>query len=186
MAPSETATHEVDQPLGMRWTVGRVAAVVAALAMVAFWAWIFSGAPKRSNPDYLDDRAYVKAAETRCQRLRDDLDDRGLLVPGTFDDAVERAAQLDVANRLVADLVDDLAAAAPTTGDDGVRLRGWLADWRTYVADREAYADALRTNPEARLFVTENRELGDSVDQTIAVFADVNDMPACETPGDVG
>ena len=46
-------------------------------------------------------------------------------------------------------MVDDLEPLAPT-GEDGEIVAAWIADWRTYLGDREAYADALRTDPEAR------------------------------------
>ncbi len=186
MSDGPNQTVEVDEPLSMRWNPWRIAAVVAVLVMALFWLWIFSGGPRRANPDYLDDRAYVATAKARCQQLRADLDEQGLLIPGLTDNAEERADELDVANALVAGLVDDLSAAAPTTGDDGKSLRGWLTDWRQYLADREAYAEALRTDPEARFLLTENEEMRDSVDRTIKIFADVNDMPDCATPGDVG
>lgn len=186
MPSAPEATVEVDEPLAMRWNPWRIAAVIAVLAMALFWAWILSGGPRKANPDYLDDRSYAEAAETRCQTLRNDLDAQGLLIPGDFDDAAQRADELDVANGLVTAMVDDLEAMAPTQGDDGIRLRGWLTDWRSYLADREAYAAALRTNPEARLLLTENETLRDSVDRTIKIFVDVNEMPACATPGDVG
>jgi hypothetical protein len=87
---------------------------------------------------------------------------------------------------MVAAMVDDISEGAPTTGDDGKSLKLWFADWRTYVQDREAFADALRTDPDAKFLVSENAELHDSVDKTIEIFADVNDMPDCATPGDVG
>ena len=60
-----------EAPLSMSWTPGRVAAVVAILAMVGFWAWVFSGAPAKQNPDYLQDRAYAEALEAFGRNLLD-------------------------------------------------------------------------------------------------------------------
>lgn len=175
--------READEPLAMTWTAGRVATVLAILVMVGFWAWIFAGGPKKQNRDYLDDRAYVTQAAARCRELRRDLD----ALPNAADvsSASERADVLDRANELVSAMVDDLEAAAPRTGGDGESLRGWIADWRTYVGDREDYARRLRTDPGARLLLDAN-PAGDPVDRPIEVFADVNDMPDCATPGDVG
>lgn len=182
--PRTHAESEVEEPLGMSWTIGRVLAVVVSLAMIAFWAWIFAGGPKKVNPDRLDDRAYVAFAKERCQTLRDDIAELPNAVAAKT--AAERADVLDQSNLLVARMVHDLEAKAPRTGDDGISLKGWLADWRTYVDDREDYAARLRTDPNARMDVTENKEFKDGVDETIRVFADVNDMPTCRTPGDVG
>ncbi|QXC61931.1 hypothetical protein KSP35_03665 [Aquihabitans sp. G128] len=183
--PIKTAPEpEVDQPMGMYWKLWRAVAVVAALAIAVFWIWIFAGGPKKVNPDRLDDRAYVSRAEDRCQQLLTDLD--ALTPASEAKTATERADVLDQANGLVRAMVDDIEAGAPTTGDDGKSLRLWFTDWHRYLGDRDDYAQALRTDPDAKFLLTENEELRDSVDKTIEVFADVNDMPDCATPGDVG
>ncbi|MBX3283862.1 MAG: hypothetical protein KF703_00820 [Actinobacteria bacterium] len=180
-----SAPPDTDEPMAMRWSIGRVLAVAISVSLVAFWIWIFSGAPARPNPDRLDDRAFVARAEARCERLLDDLGE--LPGPGDFGSAEGRADVLDQANAMVATMVDDLEADAPTTGDDAVRMEGWIADWRTYLADREDYARRLREDPDAKLLISVNEKLQDPVDKTIQIFADdVNEMPACATPGDVG
>lgn len=173
---------ETQEPLAMRWSVGRVLAVVTMIGIAVFWAAIFAGLPKRTNPDYLDDRAFVERTEARCDVLLTDLRE---LPDGTFiDDHVERAEVLDDATDRVEEMVDEIAADAPG-GDDAVSVDGWLADWRTYVENRRDFADRLRDDPEAR-FLLDQSLGGDSVDKPIEVFADVNDMPSCATPGDVG
>lgn len=183
--PAQVATQSPpEQPSGMRSVVGRAAAVTLIVATVVFWVWIFSGAPKRSNPDRLDDRAFVERTHDRCQELRRDLD--RLPDARTAEDATARSEVLQEANALVEAMLDEIEADAPVVGDDGRRLRGWFDDWRVYLADREAYEDALRRDPSARMIVSENPVLGDGVDKTVEVFADVNDMPDCATPGDVG
>ena len=182
-APVESVAPSEQLP-EVRSRAGRVAAVMVIVATVMFWVWIFSGAPKRSNPDRLSDRAFVERSHRRCQELRRELD--GLPAARIAASASERADVLTRANVLVSAMVDELEADAPTTGDDDQRLRGWFGDWHTYLDDREAYVEALRSDPEARMTVTENSELSDGVDKTIEVFADVNDMPDCATPGDVG
>jgi hypothetical protein len=177
------APGEEDGPYRMGFTWGRGLAIAAVIAMVIFWIWIFSGAPKRDNPDYLQDRSYAEALEDRCQGLRDELDE----LPNAADlgSQAERADVLDDANVMVASFIDDIEADAPTTGDAAVTMEGWIADWRTYLADREDYAQRLRTEENAQLLLSESK-LGDSVDKTIQVFTQVNMIPACDTPGDVG
>lgn len=180
-----SAPQDLDEPMSMRWSAGRVLALIVSVSLVVFWIWIFSGAPARPNPDRLDDRAFVARSEARCQQLLDDLAE--LPGPGEFGSAENRADVLDEANAMVTELVDDLEADAPTSGDDAVRIEGWIGDWRTYLADRADYADRLRRDPEAKLLITVNEDLQDPVDKTIQIFADdVNEMPACATPGDVG
>jgi hypothetical protein len=167
----------------MGFTWGRGLAISAVVIMVIFWIWIFSGAAKRDNPDYLQDRTYAAALEKQCQGLRDQLAE----LPNAADQAsqADRADVLDDANVLVGRFIDEVAAEAPTSGDAAVSVKGWLADWRTYLGDREDYAERLRTEENAQLLLSRSK-LGDSVDKTIQIFTQVNDIPACDTPGDVG
>lgn len=177
------ATPEQDGPYRMGFTWGRGLAIASVVLMVIFWVWIFSGAPKRDNADYLQDRAYAESLEERCQALRDDLDD--LPNAAELPNQAARADVLDDANVLVGEFIDDIEADAPTSGDASITMKGWIADWRIYLADREDYAARLRTEDNAQLLLSESK-LGDSVDKTIQVFTQVNAIKACDTPGDVG
>jgi len=181
--PTTLPEAEVEEPLSMSWSVGRVLAVVTMVAIAVFWAVVFLGIPKKENPDRLDDRAFVERTITRCDGLLEDL---GELPNAAFvESATDRADVLDDATDLVEAMVDAIEADAPTTGDDAISLDGWIGDWRTYIENRRDYADRLRVDPEARLLLDQSLG-GDSVDKPIEVFADVNDMPTCATPGDVG
>jgi hypothetical protein len=181
--PTTPPDAEVEEPLSMSWSVGRILAVVVMVAIAAFWSIVFLGIPKKENPDRLDDRAFVERTARRCDQLLEDL--AGLPNASFVDDHRERADVLDEATDLVEEMVDAIEADAPEEGDDGISLRGWIADWRTYVANRRDYADRLRDDPDAR-FLLDQSLGGDSVDKPIEIFADVNDMPSCATPGDVG
>ena len=59
----------------------------------------------------------------------------------------------------------------------------WLADWRTYVGDRAAYATRLRTDPSTRFYVSikDKRQISEPID----FFASANLMIACATPSDI-
>ncbi len=181
--PTTLPEAEVEEPLSMSWSVGRVLAVLVMVSIAVFWAVVFLGIPRKENPDRLDDRIFVERTIERCDTLLEDLAD---LPGGPFiRDPVERADVLDDATDLVEAMVDEIEADAPTTGDDATSLEGWLGDWRTYVENRRDYAARLRVDPEARLLLDQSLG-GDSVDKPIEIFADVNDMPTCATPGDVG
>ena len=89
---------------------------------------------------------------------------------------------MEEANDIFEAMVDDLAELAPA-GEDGELVREWLADWRTYLGDREAYADAIRSDPEAQLLVSaKDRE---QITEYLDAFAADNRMIACATPLDV-
>ncbi len=179
-----SSPNEEEGPYRMGFTWGRGLAIGAVVIMVIFWIWIFSGAPARENPDKLQDEAYVTQLEDQCQTLRDDLDE----LPNAADlkTAAERADVLDDANVLVAGFIEEIEAGAPTSGDAAVSMEGWITDWKTYLANREDYAERLRTDPGAQLLLDRSTIGADSVDKAIQIFTQVNEIPACETPGDVG
>lgn len=176
-------TREADEPLAMTWSAGRIVGVIAVLAMALFWIWIFAGGPKKTNPDRLDDRAFVTRTAQRCDDLRADLAD--LPNAADIDRAATRADVLDRATDRVEAFVVATRADAPKTGDDATSVRGWLKDWDTYIANRRDFAQRLRKDPGARFLLDENPG-GDPIDKPIEVFAQVNDMRQCATPGDVG
>jgi hypothetical protein len=167
----------------VRRPAGRWAATVAVLAMLAMWGYVVYlavGPGRQPPPDRLDDPAFAAAAQTVCRRA---LDDVGRLPPAAESpDPGARADTIDAANERFARMLDELTALAPP-GADGEVVLEWLADWRVYLGDREAYAADLRTDPEARLLVTpKDRE---QVTEYIDAFAADNRMPACGTPLDV-
>jgi hypothetical protein len=180
--PTPLPEAEVEEPLSMSWSVGRVLAVSAMVAMAIFWAVVFLGIPRQENPDRLDDRAFVDRTIDRCDALLADLAE---LPNGSFiEGAEERADVLDRATDRLEVMVEEIDADAPG-GDDAKSVQGWLADWRTYIGNRRDFAQRLREDPGARLLLDQSLG-GDSVDKPIEIFADVNDMPTCATPGDVG
>jgi hypothetical protein len=172
---------------GRRWGPGRILIALVVLGIVAMWAYVLYLAigPGRQPPiDRLEDPAFARAGEERCAEALDAVD--ALPVASESTTAAERADVLDRADAVFATMLDDLESMldlAPA-GDQRERATEWLADWRTYVGDREAFADALRTDPGARLLVTEKEGEGRQVTGWIDEFANANRMPSCVTPTD--
>jgi hypothetical protein len=165
-----------------RSRVGLVLATVAVVAMVSMWGYVLYlafGPGRADPPDRLDHPTFAREAEARCSQALDAI--AALPLAFEAETAEERAEVLDVANRHLARMLDDLGALAPP-GEEGELVQRWLADWRTYLADREAYADDLRTDPDARLLVTAKG--GDQITDYLDAFAQDNRMPACATPTD--
>ena len=186
-SPAEPAPSADDDAPDARtskgWSAGRIAAVVAVLGMVLFWMWILSGAPAKQNPDWISDRTYADALEGRCKALRKDL--AALPQPEDTPTPDARADVIEQANAKVADFVDQIDDGAPTTGSSAKGLQGWIADWKTYLADRVDYVERLRKDDGARLYVDKS-PLGRPVDETIEIYAQVNRIEDCATPGDIG
>ena len=167
--------------------LGRAVVLVVVCALVSMWGYVLFLAfgPGREPPiDRLDDPAFAAAAEERCASALEEVD--RLPVASASHTAAERADVLARANGAYAAMLDDLedrATLAPA-GDQRRRANEWLGDWRTYLGDRARYADALRTDPDARLLVSEKPGEGQQITGWIDEFAKANRMPSCVSPTD--
>jgi hypothetical protein len=166
-----------------RWTAGRVVLVLIVVAMLAMWGYVLYlafGPGRQPPPDQLADPAFGQAAEEVCRAAHVDV---AALPPAVeARTAAERAEIITQANDRFATMLDDLEPLTPA-GEDGAVVQEWLADWHTYLSDRVAYAEALASDPEARLYVTakDNAQITEYID----AFAADNHMQACGTPIDV-
>jgi hypothetical protein len=151
--------------------------------MVAMWGYVLYlafGPGRQPPPDRLGDPAFGVAAQAVCDAAHQEV---AALPPAIeASSARERAAIVTEANAVFSAMVDDLEPLAPA-GEDGRVVAAWIADWRTYLRDREAFAAALREDPDARLYVTAKDH--EHVTEYIDAFAADNHMPACATPIDV-
>lgn len=159
-----------------------VLGVVVFLAMVVFWAWIFSGAPRATNPDRVEDRAWAEDAEATCAATMERIDQRTQEAGDRTPD--QRADDVNAATDDLEAMLADLRSPPPDGDGDAEVVDPWLADWEQLLADRRTYADALRTDEDARFLTTE--KFGDPLDRVVQTFAEVNDMPSCAPSGDVG
>jgi hypothetical protein len=171
-----------------RWRPSRLAIAGVVLGLLAMWAYVLYLAigPGRQPPiDRLDDPAFARAGEERCAAALEQID--GLPVASDSTSAAERAGVLDQANEIYATMLDDLTGferLAPA-GDQRDRASEWIADWRVHLGDRQAYADALRRDPDARFLVSEKPGEGRQITGWIDEFANANRMPSCVSPVDV-
>ncbi|HEY6415333.1 MAG TPA: hypothetical protein VIX41_03815 [Acidimicrobiales bacterium] len=170
---------------GSRW--GRTVVVIVVCALVSMWGYVLFLAfgPGRQPPiDRLDDPTFAEAAEERCATTLEQVD--LLPVASASHTAAERADVLARANGAYAAMLDDLDGlqSLVPAGDQRRRASEWLSDWRTYLGDRERYADALRTDPDARLLVSEKPGEGQQITGWIDEFANANRMPSCVSPTD--
>jgi hypothetical protein len=183
-APQEGAEVE---SAGWRWTPMRLVLAAVVVALVSMWGYVLFLAfgPGREPPiDRLDDPAFAEAGEQRCAEAVEQVE--ALPAASEAADAAERADVLTAADGIFEDMLDDLdgmVGLAPP-GDQRRRATEWLADWRTYLGDRQAYAQALRTDPGARLLVSEKPGEGRQITGWIDEFAAANRMPSCVTPTD--
>jgi hypothetical protein len=176
-----------DGPARRRGSIARGVVTLVVVALVAMWGYVayLAFGPGRQPPiDRLEDPAFAAAAEERCASALEDVG--ALPVASASRTAAQRADVVERANRIygamLADL-DDLQDLAPP-GDQRRRTGEWLADWRTHLGDREAFAAALRADPDARLLVSEKPGQGRQITGWIDEFAKANRMPSCVSPTD--
>jgi hypothetical protein len=170
-------------PPARRARATRGVLVVIVVAMVAMWGYVVYlafGPGRQDPPDRLDDPSFAPAAQIRCDAALDAV--AALPRAGEVRTPAERADVVEAANQVFAAMLVDLEALAPD-GEDGRIVRAWLGDWRTYLGDREAYAAAVRDDPEARLYVSARDH--EQVTEYVEAFAADNHMPACAPPNDV-
>lgn len=160
-----------------------MAAAAFAVATFGAWIWAIFIYDPGLLVDELADPSFPQAAEPICTATMAELD--RLPRAESTDDPVERADVIDRADALLATMVDRLRPLAPESPPEAVEaVDEWLGDWDDHIGDRTRYADALRGNPDARF--TESVKGSKQLSRAIDGFAQVNRMPSCETPGDVG
>lgn len=177
----EAAPDEGGRP---GWGLSAKVQVVIVVVNVAFWlailGWTLGG--DRSNPpDLLDDPAFASAAEPVCAATVRDIEALGL--PTEVASPAERAELVVTQNSLLLEMVSTLEALPRPTGEQGEWVTAWLTDWRTHIADRQAWADDLVVGDDHAY--VETARGNEPVSEVIDNFADVNDMASCATPGDV-
>jgi hypothetical protein len=174
-----TTPAEASTP-ARRVTAGRVAATIIVLGVALIWIYALTRQPE-PPPDLLDDTAFAPQAEQTCAATLQRLDQ----LPPAHDAAgpAERAAIVEQSNDELSTMLASLEQTIPTGERDQRMLREWVADWRTYLGNRDEYVDRLRTEGDARIYVAEKD--GRQITVAIDRFAEVNEMPACRTPKDI-
>lgn len=168
-------------------TVGRTLVAVAVTGLVAMWVYVLYLAfihGRQPPVDRIEDPAFAQASEVRCAEAVDEVEELPLATESPTPE--HRADVLDRANAAFGSMLDDLDGMTHLVpeADERERAEAWLADWRIFLTDRESYADALRTDPEARMLVSEKPGEGRHITGWIDEFAKANRMPSCASPDD--
>ena len=165
-----------------------VAAVVASFVVIWGYVMFLTFFEGRAEPrDRMGDTRYTAAAEATCAESSGVF--AGLPFANEVDSPPERGDLLDEGTDELEVMVTRLEGLVPPRdADEAVAVERWLADYRTFIQDRRAYAEAQRDPSSDRYdqpFAVTDRG-GFQIDVLLDDFAGVNDMPSCETPNDVG
>ena len=177
-------------------SLGRCLAAVVIAGSFVFWVWAFTPWARNENPARLDDRSFVAWADERCALAQARIAD--LPSPREADSPQQRASQITQGTDEIADLVAELRIAASelsesTSGEgpsDADLVHHWLADWETYLSDRRAHETKLHAanvdTPDRELwFLMSDVMAGGVYTERMDGFARLNNMDACQVPGDV-
>ena len=181
-----------------RWRrLGRWLGGLFVAGSFVFWAWAFSPWARTENPARLDDREFAQWADQRCDQAQTAI--AALPTARQAASREERADQVDRGTDEVEALVADLrlraeASLAESTEGDGPAdvslVRDWLADWDVYITDRRSHSTRLRTagedTPDRELrFLLVDMTEGSTYTERMDGFSRLNNMDACQVPGDV-
>ena len=165
--------------------VGTLILSVVCLAIVAMWVYAFGFASKEAVNKF-GDEAWAARADARCLIAKNErlaLPDYRLISDAGPDALAQRAALVDRATDTLEAMLVDLRAVLPTDEKGQAIVPLWLADYDTYVADRRAYADLLRTGDNAPF--SESTFEGLPLSEKLATFAGDNRMKNCAPPIDL-
>ena len=177
--------------------LGRWLGAAFVVASFVFWAWAFSPWARTENPDRLDDRAFAAWADQRCAQAQAAIN--ALPTARQAESRARRADQVDRGTDEVEALVADLrlraensmtTTAAAGAASDATLVSAWLHDWDVYVSDRRSHSARLRSadddTPDRELrFLLVDMTEGSTYTERMDGFARLNDMDACQIPGDV-
>jgi len=180
-----TATEVAPATAGRRRNPWRYVLAIVVVVFVVFWVWALFFASKEAV-NKIDDRAWAARAETICAAAeveREALADFRLVDEEDPSMMVERGDLVDRATDVVERMLDEVVAVPPTDAKGAAIVPDWEADYRTYLADRRAYADVLRSGRNEAF--TETALDGIPLSDKLERFAGDNEMPSCAPPIDL-
>ena len=164
----------------------RVLLTAICVLIAAMWVYAFGFAPRESI-NKIHDTAWQARAQAHCktaENLRFSIKD---VTPMKANDSValkHKAKLVDEATDSLEVAINLIAADRPADAKGQQLVPEWIADYRTYISDRRAFAEALRT-ASTRPFFAETEVQGVPISERISKFARENSMKTCQTPYDL-
>ncbi len=164
-------------------TVKRTGLSLVVVAMLAMWIYALVFSPRESI-NKIGDGAWADRAELLCINAKEEiyeLADYRLITSDS--DLAERASLVRQATSILRVMVSRIANEEPTDDKGQAIVPLWLADYRTYLSDRDDYAALLEKGTNAPF--AETQVDGLPLSEKITTFANDNRMPACSPPRDL-
>lgn len=159
---------------------------IICVGIAGMWVYAFGFAPRESF-NKINDSAWQARAQAHCKAAEDIRFSFEDLTPMKADDprALQAKAKLvDSATDALENAINLIAADKPSDAKGQELVPEWIADYRIYISDRRAFADALQ-NATVRPYFAESEVEGVPISERISKFARENDMKTCQTPYDL-
>lgn len=156
--------------------------VLAALALVAFWIYVFANRGSIAHDDEFSDPEFSAAAELICAERQAAIAELPLATAaeGPLDRAPLVAAGT---TELAAMLVELRELGLPATEAGAETLPQWLADYDTYLNDRRVWTEQLELGLDEPFLISGNDQ-GVRITDLLNTYAEVNFMRSCAPSGD--
>ncbi len=118
-----------------------------------------------------------------AKRQRESLIDLRLVSESGPNALAERADVVDLATDTLEKMVFEIANLPVMDAKGAAIVPLWLADYRTYIADRRNYADQLRDGINSPFAETQIDQL--PLSEKLATFASDNRLASCKPPIDL-
>lgn len=165
-------------------SIARVILALICTALAVMWVYALFFASKEAI-NKIGDIEWTQRADARCLVARAErlaLADYRLI--GDVDGGLAaRASLVDAATETLADMLDDLRVDTPSDEKGRAIVPLWIAEYDQYIADRRAYAKALRAGNNDPF--SESTFEGLPISERLTTFAGDNRMPACAPPIDL-
>lgn len=169
----------------MQKTFSRVFIGTAISLLGIMWVYALFIASKESINQF-GDEAWQQRAENICNETavaREELADYRLITDVGPDALSERADIVDKATEMLVQMVNQLASSTPTDAKGAELVPLWISDYRTYISDRYAYSQMLRSGINDAF--AETMIDGLPLSEKLATFAADNYMVSCKPPRDL-
>ena len=180
--PEEELAHVGERP-PVPMSIGRVLGIVAFLALIIFWIYVFANRSSVAHPDEFDDPTWLTAAEALCSERQAAIAE--LPNAASVSGAVERGELVALGTIQLEAMIDELhELGLPSDAKGAETVPKWLDDWELYLQDRRDWSDILLTGDDPPFLISGNDQQV-RVTDLLTTYAEVNDMPSCGPAGDV-
>lgn len=164
-------------------SLGRVIGIVAFLALIVFWIYVFANRGSIAHPDEFDDPTWLAAAESLCAERQAVI--ASFPNAASVSGAVERGELVALGTLELEAMIDGLhELGLPADAKGAETVPKWLDDYELYLQDRRNWSDILLTGEDPPFLISGNDQQV-RVTDLLTTYAEVNDMPSCAPSGDV-